>query len=374
MPGLPSTPRPWSRPVPAAPPALIRPSPWGTESNAPGLSSWRVRNSPVALSGPEHHRHRRTHEHDPAAGTCLPRGFASLPGLQVISRLVVPSRLSLRHCLCPPAPVGPSPPLCSFAGGQGKLLLQPGQYGHPQPRPHPPHSHPCALASCLALTTAPLCPWSYLSLPKSRTNAFRIFRTSSAWMCADGREPSELRGDWSSSLWAPDPPSSLASAGPVTPAPPGLPWLWREGQQAGHGASHHLLLPRSRLSPGASSCLQPPPLANFGSSGKNGRTRGSVQPWPKTITAPQPCHVHHPRLVTGKHFSSLVSTSLPSLGVQVMFCSPFPGPLALPGSPHRGPTWLAATSWASYFRKKSTSWYRSSLLSILRAWGAEEPG
>lgn len=44
-------------------------------------------------------------------------------------------------------------------------------------------------------------------------------------------------------------------------------------------------------------------------------------------------------------------------------------PTAVPGAP----TWLTATSWALYFRKKSTSWYRSSSLSISRAWGAEEP-
>lgn len=154
--------------------------------------------------------------------------------------------------VCTPLPPRDPPhPSVILQYRQGRLLLQPGLQSHPQACLHTPIPRSVPQAGSLLVTTTPLCPSSYLSLSKSCTNAFRILRTSSAWMYTDGREPSKLRGDLSSSLWAPDPQSSLSSARSVTSSPPGLPWLWREGQQARHCAFHHFLLPKSHLAPGS---------------------------------------------------------------------------------------------------------------------------
>lgn len=226
------------------------------------------------------------------------------------------------------------------------------------------------------MTTAPLCPYSYLSLSKSRTNTFRIFRTSSAWTYADGREPSELRGDLSSSLWAPDPLSSLSSARSVTSSPPGLPWLWREGQQAGHCVSHHLLLPKSHLPPGRFQLPAAFSLGKFRELRQKFMCRRLC-----SATAEEDYNPSALASLSGHRETFQDQHAGPHLCLPWVFrrCSAPPSldpwlcwalPTAVPG----GPTWLTVTSWALYFRKKSTSWYRSSSLSISRAWGVEEPG
>lgn len=171
--------------------------------------------------------------------------------------------------VCTPLPWWDPPhPSVILQGRQRKLLHQPGQYSHSQPWLHTPIAPSVPQCGSLPVTTAPLCPYSYLNLSKPRTNAFRIFRTSSAWKYTDGREPSKLRGDLSLFLWAPDPPSSLSSVRSVTSSAPGLPWLWREGQQAGRCAlpkTTSSSSPKATFSLGASTCPQPCPLANLGS-------------------------------------------------------------------------------------------------------------
>lgn len=344
MPGLPSTPRPWSCPVPVAPPLLICPSAWGPENKALGLSSSWVTNSPIRLSCTEYHGHRHMNEHDPTAGTCLPHGFLPSPGCWSSPAWLSPA-IPCSGTVCTPLPWWDPPhPSVILQGRQRKLLHHPGQYSHSQPWLHTPIAPSVPQCGSLPVTTAPLYLYSYLSLSKPRTKAFRIFRTSSAWKYTDGREPSELRGDLSLFLWALDPPSSLSSARSMTSSAPGLPWLWREGQQAGQCAFHHLLLPKSHLPSGSFHLPAALSLGKFRELRQKFMCKRlcsamAEEDYKPSALACSPPLSSHRETFQGQQAG-------PPLCLPWVFrCSapPFPGPLALLGSPHCCPWWSHLT-------------------------------